>query len=152
MTGPLLLLAVPSLGAGFLGSWMASQTHVHYEMHLVGLTPILAITMGLGGLATSYFVYGQGKVFPGAELIAALDKASYVERFWEFVYRRVMLALAGVLAWVDRYLIDGLMNWFGWAAIEGGGAARKFQTGRVGDYAWAVAVGAVVLALIGGWR
>lgn len=44
------------------------------------------------------------------------------------------------------------MNFFGWAAIEGGQSTRALQTGRIRDYVWAVAVGAIVLALIGGWR
>jgi NADH:ubiquinone oxidoreductase subunit 5 (subunit L)/multisubunit Na+/H+ antiporter MnhA subunit len=153
MTGPLLLLAVPSLLAGFLGNWVAHTTgHEAEELHFLHLTPLLASSLGIAGLVAAYFIYGQGKTAPLADLFARLDRASAVDKTWEFLYRRVMLAFSGVLAWVDRYLVDGVMNFFGWAAVQGGQAVRTLQTGRVRDYAWAVAVGAILLALVGGWR
>jgi NADH-quinone oxidoreductase subunit L len=152
MTGPLLVLALPAIVAGYLGGWAAHTTGHEAETLHLGLTPVLASLMGVGGLTAAYFIYGQGKSAPLTELIARLDRASAIDRSWEFLYRHGLLALSRVLGWFDRYVVDGAMNFFGWAAIEGGQSARALQTGRIRDYVWAVAVGAIVLALIGGWR
>ncbi len=57
-----------------------------------------------------------------------------------------------MLRWVDRYLVDGLMNGLGWGTLEAGTAVRPIQTGRTRDYALAVVVGALVLLVLGAWR
>jgi NADH:ubiquinone oxidoreductase subunit 5 (subunit L)/multisubunit Na+/H+ antiporter MnhA subunit len=75
-----------------------------------------------------------------------------VDRFWAFGYRSVLLPLSGALRWMDRYLVDGLMNGVGWGTLEAGQAVRPVQTGRTRDYALAVVVGAVLLLILGAWR
>ncbi len=57
-----------------------------------------------------------------------------------------------MLRWVDRYLVDGLMNGVGWGTLEAGAVIRPLQTGRTRDYALAVVLGAMVLLVLGGWR
>ncbi len=80
------------------------------------------------------------------------DSRSIIDRTWAFGYRGVLLPLGGALRWVDRYLVDGLMNGLGWGTLEAGQALRPVQTGRTRDYALAVVVGAVVLLILGAWR
>ncbi len=152
MAAPLVILAVPALGSGFLGAWLASSTGHEYELHFASMTPITATVLGLAGLGASWVVFGSGGTAPFADVIARLDRESWVDRSWELGYRRVMLGAAAVLGWFDRYIVDGVMNLFGWAAIEGGQKARTLQTGLVRDYAWALVAGAAVLALVGGLK
>lgn len=151
MTGPLVLLAVPSLLAGLLGGWLAESVGVEYRLHF-GLTPVLASLLSLGGLGAALAVFGRGREAPFTSVITQLDRRSVVELGWEALYRQGLLGVAAVFAWVDRYVVDGLVNVTGWAAIESGHALRRLQTGRVRDYALAVALGALVLAAFGGWR
>jgi hypothetical protein len=113
---------------------------------------VLAAVAALGGLALSVALYARGGEAPLAATIAALDRASVIDRIWAFGYRELLLPLGGALRWVDRYLVDGLMNGLGWGTLEAGQAIRPVQTGRTRDYALAVVVGAVVLLILGAWR
>ncbi len=83
------------------------------------------------------------------EPLERLVATSAVNRVYEFGYKRVLLVLAGVLGWFDRYVIDGLMNFFGWSVVAAGRAMRVVQTGRAQDYVFAVVVGALALAAWG---
>ena len=151
MTGPLVILAVPSVCAGFFGGWLAHQSGAEYHVHF-GLTPLVASSAALLGLITAVFVFGRGRSVSIFAAIERLDRASLVDRSWEVLYRSVMLRIAAILGWIDRYVVDGIMNFVGWSTLESGSAVRRLQTGRVRDYALAVVVGAILLALYGVWR
>jgi NADH-quinone oxidoreductase subunit L len=151
MTGPLLALAIPTVAGGLLGPWLARGLGTEMHLHL-GLTPVMASLAALGGLGLSITIYLRGGEAPLAGTIAALDRASLVDRTWAFGYRSVLLPLGSVLRWADRYLVDGLMNGLGYGTLEAGRAVRPVQTGRTRDYALAVVVGAILLLMLGAWR
>jgi NADH-quinone oxidoreductase subunit L len=148
MSGPLLVLAVPSVVAGFFGGWLAHTVGAEHETHF-GLTPIVASTMAIAGLVGAIAVYGKRRDAQVAAAIERLDRASAVDRMWELGYRRALLGVSSVLGWFDRYVIDGLMNFTGYTTIEAGAAVRGAQTGRVRHYVVAVVLGAVLVALMG---
>ncbi|MGZ5958044.1 MAG: NADH-quinone oxidoreductase subunit 5 family protein [Myxococcaceae bacterium] len=151
MTGPLLALAIPTVAGGLLGPWLARGMGEEMHLHL-GLTPVLASVAALSGLTLALVLYSRGREAPLAGTIAALDRASIVDRTWAFGYRGVLLPLSGVLRWVDRYLVDGAINGLGWGTLEVGTVVRPVQTGRTRDYALAVVIGAVVLLVLGAWQ
>jgi NAD(P)H-quinone oxidoreductase subunit 5 len=72
-----------------------------------------------------------------------------VDRFWDGTWRKALLPTAKNIAWFDRYVIDGAINWVGWAAIRGTEMLRRLQTGRSQDYAVAVIVGVLFFVLYG---
>jgi NADH-quinone oxidoreductase subunit L len=148
MTLPLVLLAAPALLSGFLGEWLAEQVSASYHLHL-GLTPIVASAASLAGLGTALVLFRAGRPAPLAAALERLDALSLVDRTWAAGYRVGLLGISGLAGWVDRYLVDGLINLIGWSTLRGADAARQAQTGRVRDYAWAVAAGVVALVLIG---
>lgn len=148
MTGPLVVLAIPSLASGFLGGWLATQSSAQYQLHL-GLTPVLASVMSLAGLGAAVVVFRKGGQAPFTRVLEKLDTFSLVDRTWAGAYRIGLLGVASLAGWIDRYLIDGLINFTGWSALEGGSSARRLQTGLVRDYALLVTVGVLVLVLIG---
>ena len=41
--------------------------------------------------------------------------------------------MGSVLGWLDRYVVDGLINGVGWTTLESGSAMRPLQTGLVRD-------------------
>ncbi len=49
----------------------------------------------------------------------------------------------------DLYVVDGVVNLVGWTAKAVGGALRYVQTGRIQNYLLVIALGVIVLALIG---
>ena len=151
MTIPLVVLGIPTVVGGLLGPWLARGLGSEMHLHL-GLTPVLASLAGLGGLSLSLVTYLRGREAPLAGTLVALDRASAVDRVWAFGYRSFLLPLSALLRWVDRYLVDGLMNGVGWGTLEAGQAMRPVQTGKTRDYALAVVVGAVLLLILGAWR
>jgi NADH-quinone oxidoreductase subunit L len=151
MTGPLLALGIPTVAGGLLGPWLARGLGGEMHLHL-GLTPVAASVAAVAGLGIALVLYSRGREAPLAANLAAMDRASLIDRTWAFGYRSVLLPLSGVLRWMDRYLVDGLMNGLAWGTLEAGQAARPVQTGRTRDYALAVVVGALVLIVLGTLR
>jgi NADH-quinone oxidoreductase subunit L len=148
MGGTLVVLAVPSILAGFLGGWLARLMGAEYHLH-IGLTPVVASSAAVGGLLAAGVVFGRGRSLAFMQIIERLDRAGIVDRAWEWLYRGVLLKIGALLGWIDRYVVDGLMNGIGWATLESGSAVRGLQTGRVRDYAFVLVVGAIVLVLYG---
>ena len=99
-----------------------------------------------------WMIRGKGKTAPGTAMLVRMDRASLVDVVWEAGYRWGLLGVSAIFAWIDRYVVDGLVNITGFATIEAGSALRRFQTGRIRDYTVAVVVGALLLAAYGGWR
>ena len=56
-----------------------------------------------------------------------------------------MRGLAGLIGWIDRYLVDGVLNVVSAWTVSGGDVLRRIQTGKVQDYVLAVAAGVVAV-------
>ena len=89
--------------------------------------------------------------FAGMSVIMALNfiLAGPVDRFWTAIWKTALLPFAKLIAWTDRYVVDGAVNWFGWAALRGAELLRRAQTGKAQDYAVAVIVGVLFFAIYG---
>ena len=61
------------------------------------------------------------------------------------IYRYVLLAFARVVGWVDRYMVDGVLNVVSAWTLDGGDGLRRIQTGKVQDYVFAVGFGLLAL-------
>ena len=147
MKGPLVLLATLSVVAGYFGGDLAHLGGHEYHFHFSG-GAALASGLGLVGIALAYMVYGRGpRATPAViESIDRIAQSRAVNRVYEFGFHRVTLGGAAVLAWIDRYVIDGLINITGYATLDLGGRARKIQTGQAADYVLAVVLGVVAMA------
>jgi NADH:ubiquinone oxidoreductase subunit 5 (subunit L)/multisubunit Na+/H+ antiporter MnhA subunit len=77
---------------------------------------------------------------------AALAKF-WIDDFFEGIYRTILLGLARIIGWTDRYIVDGVLNVISAWTLDGGDVLRRTQTGRVGDYIFALGAGLVVLML-----
>ena len=147
---PLAVLAILAVVAGFGGGWLGGLTGHEYAFHF---TPVGGggTAIGLLGIATGYWMFGPSLggagVKRGFAPVGEFIRFGLMDRLSTVGYG-VMLALAALVAWFDRYVIDGLMNWLGWLFLAGGRRLRTVQTGNVQDYVYAVALGIVVL---GAW-
>jgi NADH-quinone oxidoreductase subunit L len=152
MTGPLLLLAVGSLGIGYFGPEFALLSGGSYHFH-VGMSGMLGAGCAVAGLLLSWLIYGARwlptQAFSFLAPIERLAQSGLVDRFFEFAYRRGALAFSDAVGFFDRYVIDGVMNWIGWTTIMSARQLRKSQTGNVRDYVYAVVAGTVVIAFWG---
>jgi NADH:ubiquinone oxidoreductase subunit 5 (subunit L)/multisubunit Na+/H+ antiporter MnhA subunit len=61
------------------------------------------------------------------------------------LYRGFILGFSAVVGWIDRYLVDGVLNVLSAATYRAGDVLRGLQTGRAQDYVYGVAFGVVLL-------
>ena len=103
----------------------------------------------MGGFILAYLAFGRARGAPlpaPLGLVERVARTAAINRFYEFGYRRVALGLAQALGWIDRYLVDGLVNVVGYSTLEAGARARTVQTGFAPDYVLAAMLGVVGLA------
>ncbi|MCI0862897.1 MAG: NADH-quinone oxidoreductase subunit L [Chloroflexi bacterium] len=81
-----------------------------------------------------------------------LTQKYYLDTLYEDVIVRKGFfgVIAGTLDWIDRNLVDGIVDLIGWFFRNIGIAIGKFQTGQVQAYATGIAFGvlAIILALL----
>jgi NADH-quinone oxidoreductase subunit L len=77
---------------------------------------------------------------------AALNKF-WIDDFFEGVVGRGALAFSRAIGWLDRYIVDGLLNAISAWTLTAGDDLRGMQTGRAQDYVYGVAVGVLLLLL-----
>ncbi len=157
MKGPMVLLAVGALGAGLLapmvpGLFAASITPASAPIeHAPLFVPVLGTTAALIGLAIAWGGYQKRSFDPAAvrralsPLPAILERRWYVDDVFETGYRFGYLGLARAVGWIDRYIVDGIVNAIAWTTWLGAGRLTRIQSGRVQDALYAVAAGLLFL-------
>jgi NADH-quinone oxidoreductase subunit L len=162
MTGPLVLLAVLTLGAG-LAFGIPSSHGTPFARFLTpvfavreaahsALVPLLSVVAFLGGAGLAVAMFALAPVRPeqvGAPrtpLRALLLNAYYVDGLYDRLIVGPLLAVSGFLARVfDLRVIDGLVNGTGHAVVAWAAGMRRLQTGYVVNYALTMLAGAVIL-------
>ena len=168
MTVPLMLLALGSIGAGWLLStsvpdWLRpvvlgeAAEHEPVLAHWLITTLSLVVTVLGAGLAWALFRNGTAEQEqPAGALVTAARRNLYTDAFNVAVFEKPGVYLTRALVFFDNKGIDGFVN--GLAATVGGssGRLRRLQTGFVRSYALSMLTGAVLvvgafLAIQLGW-
>ncbi|WP_040866744.1 NADH-quinone oxidoreductase subunit L [Nocardia exalbida] len=160
MTGPMILLALGSIGAGAvfvfgssLQNWLEPVVGAHHGTETVpaALVTILALGVVAVGVAVAYSQYAQREVPETApESVSALTVAArrdlYGDTINEAGFMRPGQHLTRALVFLDNRGIDGVVN--GTAALIGGlsARARRVQSGFVRSYALSMFTGAALVA------
>jgi len=105
MAAPLWILALLSVGGGILFAFW----HPRAEFEELGWLTPTAVVVALVGIAFAYLVYQRRAI--SADTLATIFapiRAAALQRFWiddifTFIYRGLMLGLARLVGWVDRY-------------------------------------------------
>jgi NADH-quinone oxidoreductase subunit L len=157
MKAPLIVLAVLALVAGLFarvipGLFAASIAHPSEATeHAPILVPILGTAAALIGLAIAWAGYERRSFDPAGvrrafgPLVNVLERRWYVDDVFEGGYRFAYLKISSAVGWVDRYVVDGVVNAVTWATWTGAGRLTALQNGRVQDALYATALGLVVL-------
>jgi hypothetical protein len=61
------------------------------------------------------------------------------------------LAFSSLIGWIDRYLVDGVLNVVSAWTVTTGDEMRSIQTGRAQDYVYGLAVGLLLLLVWVRW-
>jgi len=173
MTAPLVVLAVGSVLAGFVGfppedgflhRFLPEALYPHgHEVHQPQLAVIagLAATSvfaGLIGIFIGLSMYARRRPDPAAVRRAAgpvhrvLENKYYVDELLDRRFVDLSKAFAGASWAFDAHIVDGIVNRIGWAFGLAGSGLRRLQTGLVGNYALSIVAGVLaIIVLYGGY-
>ncbi|HTI53420.1 MAG TPA: NADH-quinone oxidoreductase subunit L [Verrucomicrobiae bacterium] len=153
MTLALWVLALLALviGVGFAFS------HPEAEFAAPGWLTPLAVGVAVGGIALATVVYALGWI--SSEWLFrrfALVGEAAMERFWlddlfALVYRSGILGVARIVGWVDRYIVDGVLNVLSAWTLTLGDRLRRIQSGQAQDYVYGIALGVLLLMVWMRW-
>ena len=155
MRWPLVILAVPAVLAGyrFIAGPILHQADpggdaVHPGGNwLLAIVPFVAVGAFVLGLLCGFVLYRGRTVDP--VYLPALRRKFYVDELYATLVRRTQDALAGVSAWFDRWIIDGLgVRGISGATWGTGFVLRFLQVGNLQAYAFFFGLGVVVLVYI----
>src|SRR5688572_27178111 len=113
--------------------------------------PWVSMLLAGAGIALAWATYQREAIAP-SQLASALAPIDYLARrrygldaLYAGLYRIVLLGVSRAVGWVDRYLVDGVLNVLSAAALRAGDGLRRLQTGQPQDYVYGVAVGVLLL-------
>ncbi len=115
--------------------------------------------VGLAGIAIAYYLHLAGRTGAARaradNLLPALGPIPrwaqhkwYVDEFYNFLLVSPLWVIAHLCHLIDKFLVDGLVDAFGWAPRGLGRAARTSQTGVIHYYALRMLGGLVILIAI----
>jgi NADH-quinone oxidoreductase subunit L len=160
MMGPLWVLAVATLGAGLFAT---DRLGISFAAFLArgaalphGPAWLLPLSVGLAaaGIVAAWFVYQRA--WPSPDTLAAAcgpwrraaEQGYGLDAAYAWLYRQVLLGGAGAVGWVDRYLVDGMVNVASAWTLRAGAELRRMQTGRAQDYLYGVTAGFLLLLVL----
>jgi len=161
MTVPLVILAIFSIAAGYLGIPAFLEPMFAgggAEAHHGGAAPAIMLTAtltGVLGIAGAYYVYVLHPELPDrwARQWASLYQLSLNKWYVDEVYDRTIVTPTVTAArelWkrVDVDVVDGAVNGVGRAVAWGGWMLRLVQSGQTQHYALGMALGVVVMVTV----
>ncbi len=154
MTGPLAVLALLSLGGGFIKIPQYLQPVLPREetAHDLSLV-VIASSAGLIGIALAYYLYVLKPALPDqlAQSFRGLYRLVYnkyfVDELYDAVFVRPTVTGSRTVLWrqVDVGVIDGIVNGVGAVARIAGGVLKLIQSGNIRSYATWVVFGSLFL-------
>ena len=165
MTLPLMVLAVPSMAIGLLGTPFANyfEAFIHapgevFKQEAVDLPEFLimggsSVGIGLVGISLAILMYLQRKIDPAtwAEKFPTLYDFSknkwYFDELYDRVFVRSSRRLARQVLEVDYKVVDGAVNLTGFLTLLTGEGLKYFENGRAQFYALVV-FGAVIVFVV----
>jgi NADH-quinone oxidoreductase subunit L len=151
MTAVAWLLAAVTLAMGLQHAW-------HHKAEGPSWLPGLSLTLAGAGIVLALVMYQRPLVDP-ARVAAALGPIDWLARrrygldgLFAALYRFGLLVLARLVGWLDRYLVDGMLNVVSAWTLRAGDRLRGLQSGQPQDYVYGIALGALLLFVLAQWR
>ncbi|GAC1357217.1 MAG: NADH-quinone oxidoreductase subunit L [Ktedonobacteraceae bacterium] len=165
MTIPLILLAIPSVIAGYWTSFF-SYINVHPAEHVQDLNVVhllsapdtwVGVVVSLVGLGFAWTLYGRVEMASIHSFVEArptlrvlhriLFNRYYIDTLYDWIGKYMALGIANIEQAFDAYVVDGIVNGVAQAITGFGSGLRHVETGRVQSYMIAFFGGVAVLAV-----
>lgn len=139
---PLVILALGAAFAGFIPfSRLMSPGSVPETAHGIGLMAVPPVALALLGIGIAAYLYGKESDRP-AKVAAAFRgfytfayHKFYIDEVYAFVTKKIIFNLIGrPAAWIDRNIVDGLMNGLATGTAWTSAGIKRVQSGKVQDY------------------
>ena len=115
---------------------------------------MIAVLLALTSLVAAWVMHGPRRAGRADALPAsflALARSGAVDNLYTFAWRQVLVRIAQAVGWIDRYVVDGVMNAVGAGGMAIGSGLRRVQTGLVQDYVAVLFVGLMALVAWSLW-
>ena len=132
MTYPLVVLAIGSIAAGWIGlpailggsrfaEWLEPVFGRHHEVHasatLEEILMVVSVGVAVLGVYLAYLMYYRQRLAPerfsslaGGVFYRLSYNKYYVDEFYQFVFVGGTLLLSRIGAWIDHYIIDFIVD------------------------------------------
>jgi NADH-quinone oxidoreductase subunit L len=156
MRFPLILLAAGSLAAGFIpfGKFVSADgSAIVLPIHpAFTVAPVL---LSIAGILLATYIYKRKSERP-KELVTSLRglyvlayNKFYFDEIYLFITKKIIFNLVGrPAAWIDRNIVDGLVNATGNTTRSFSEKIKWVQSGKVQLYALCFLIGIFLLALL----
>ncbi|NJO25901.1 MAG: NADH-quinone oxidoreductase subunit L, partial [Bacteroidia bacterium] len=156
MKFPLIVLAALTVGSGFIpfGKFVSGDGK-GLETHFNLLFSIAPVLLALTGISVAIYLFLYENEYPekyskklGA-LYTGAKKKFYVDELYIFLTKKIIFNLIGrPVAWIDKNIVDGLMNGIASTTAAVSGFIKGIQSGKVQGYALYFFGGIVALAIV----
>jgi len=156
MKFPLIILAFCSIFAGIIpfGEYVSSD-RAALESHFSLKFSIPPVAFGVIGILLAMWMYKKEstKSEKISQSLGGLYKAAYkkfyIDEIYLFITQKIIFNLIGrPAAWIDKNIVDGLMNGVATATASVSGFIKGIQSGKVQSYAIYFFGGIVALAVV----
>jgi NADH-quinone oxidoreductase subunit L len=156
MTVPLTLLAIASVFAGFVPFHdLVTSDNKPMETHFHWIIAAPSILIAVVGIFVAAMMYRKQNPRPDnvakalSGFYTAVYNKFYIDEIYLFITKNIIFQfISRPVAWFDRHIVDGTMNFIGNSTVASAAAIKKMQSGQVQLYIWFFASGALLLALL----
>ncbi|MFM2146025.1 MAG: NADH-quinone oxidoreductase subunit [Bacteroidota bacterium] len=156
MMGPLLLLAGGSLLSGYIpfGKFVSfngqeMESTIDYSFSL------MPVALALVGITVATVFYRKPSMLPDRltgrlkGLYRLANHKFYIDEFYLFITHKVLFnGIARPASWIDKNIVDGLVNASGQAALQFSEAIKKIQSGKLQHYTMYFLAAVVAIAAV----
>lgn len=162
---PLVILAIPSVAAGYWG-WSAVGGNFNafvtgnplgeaFENPLISPLTLISVGVSVAGIGLAWLMYGTRTIASdilvrnpiGKAFNTVLANKYYVDEVYLAFVRFGVMGLSKVAVGIDRFGIDGIINGLGTGVIAFGRGLRRSESGRLQNYGATFFGGALIIAV-----
>jgi len=153
---PLVILALGAIFAGWVPfSRLVTYNGLPQESHGIGVFAIAPVTLAIIGVLIAGYLYRResGRPARAAAAMGGLYRVAYhkfyIDEVYSFITKKIIFNFIGrPAAWIDRNIVDGLMNLLATVIARISAGIKGVQSGRVQDYVLYFFAGIAGLAVL----